>query len=309
MIFPISPDIFRGIEFWRISRESRQEYLTALPFQELTHLAAAMNWQTVPDDQQFSANVAAQMSKEVQHLGSTDRPWIEAEVKLPPRNAGDNRKLLPVKMKFQLRRLPAGRPCSADMWTLGDTAFVYKDDGTALAEGFFLRAGQVYRFQRRMASSSRSMAFLEGRWQLQPRLRSTFQTWPGWYLTPHVSRITTATRGKVQRQLLYPCASGPSSKARLIFTHCRSFSRGLRPVRPADRSPVRPSFFNSTAQRDTDISLTPSRRATSAWLSPLRKSTAASLRRCSRARMAPPSRFIPFWLPMCENIPHGMKYV
>ena len=308
-MLPVSPDIFRGVEFGRIGRETGQEHVTALPFQKTLHLAAAVNRQAVPNDQQFSSHLAAQMGQEIQYLGRADRSRIETEVELPPSNAGNHRKLLPVKMKFQLRRLPARRPCSTDMRTFADTAFVYKDNGTAFAEGFFLRAGQVYRFQRRIASSSRSKDLLEGRWQLHPRLRRTFQTWPGWYVTPQVSRITTATRGKVQRLLLYPCASGPSIKARLIRSHCRWFIRGFRPARPVERSPARPSCFNKAAQRDTDISLTPIRRATSAWFSPLRKSTAASLRRCSRTRMAPPSRFIPFWLPMCGNISHGMKYV
>lgn len=309
MAFPVSPDVFCRIEFGRISRETCQEHMAALPFQKSPQLATSMNGQAIPNDKEFSSHLAAQMGQEVQHLRGADRPGIEAEVELPPRNAGDHRKLFPVKMKFQLRRLPAGRPCATDMRTLADAAFVYKDNGAALAKGFFLRAGQVYRFQRRIASSSRSRALLEGRWQLHPRLRSTFQTWPGWYVTPQVLRITTATLGKVQRLLLYPCTSGPSIKARLICSHCRWVSRDFRPVRPAERRPTRPSLFNKTAQRDTDISLTPIRRATSAWLSPLRKSTAASRRRCSRARMAPPSRFIPFWLPMWRSMPHGREDV
>ena len=216
VILPVAPDVFGGIEFRSIGRKSGQDDLAVLFAQEIPNLATTMNRQAIPDDKQLSLDLAAQVREEVQHLWCTNSSRIQPEVKLPPGNAGNHRKLLPVKMKFQLWRLTAGRPSAADMWTLGDATFIYKDDGTMFAEGFFLRAGQVYRCQRRMASSSRSMALREGRWQLHPRWRSTFQTWPGWYVTPQVSRITPATRGKVQRQLLYPCASGPSSKARLI---------------------------------------------------------------------------------------------
>lgn len=298
MILPVAPYVFRRIEFRRIRRQRCQDDSSVLFGQEIPHFAAAMNRQAIPNDEKLVPDLAFQVGKEVQHLRSTDCSRIQPEVELPPCDSGDGRQMLPVEVEFQLGRLPARCPCPADMGTFGNPALVYENDGSALADGFFLRAGHLYRFQRRTASSSRSTAFLQGRWQLQPRRRRTFQTWPGWYETPQVSRIAVATRGRVHRQLLYPWASGPSSNTRLICSCCRLLSRGLRPTRPADRKPTTPSFFSVLAHRDTDISLVPTRRATSAWLSPLRKSTAASLRRCSRARMALSSRLIPFGFPM-----------
>jgi hypothetical protein len=236
--------------------------------------------------------------KEVEYLRRADCPGIQPKVELPPGNAGNHGELFPIEVKLQLWRFAAGCPCPTDMGAFRDPAFVDKDYGSVLSEGFFLSAGHLYRFHRRIASSSRSMALPDGRWQLHPRLRSNLQTWPGWYVTPHVLLMASVTRGSVQRPLLYPCDSGPSSRTRVIRSRCPSSSLGLRPVRPAERRPARPFPFKTRAHRDTDISLTSSWRATSAWLRPLRKSTAASLRRCSRVRMALPSRLIPFGFPM-----------
>lgn len=302
VVFPVVPDELGGIEFQRIGRKSGQEDLSGVSGQEIPNLATTMNWQAIPDDKQQPTDLPPQMSQTVQDLRGTDRSGIQPKIEPPPSNASNGRQMLPVEVKLQLWGLSAGRPGPADMRTLGRSALVYENDGSALSESFFLRAGHLHRFQRRMAFSSRSTTFPEGRWQLHPRRRSTLQTWPGWYEMPQVSRIASATRGRVHRQLLYPWASGPSSRTRLIWFRCRALRRGFRPVRPLECSPATPFFFTARAQRDTDISLAPIWRATSAWLSPLRKSTAASFRRCSKARMALPSRFMPFEFPMQDKV-------
>lgn len=49
-------------------------------------------------------------------------------------------------------------------------AFVDEDDGAPLAERFFLSCGQRYRFQYRIACSSRSNARPLGRWQAPAQL-------------------------------------------------------------------------------------------------------------------------------------------
>jgi hypothetical protein len=206
-------------------------------------------------------------------------------------------------MELQLRRLATRRPCATNMGTFRQSALVDKHEGATLPEGFFLRAGQVYRFHRWIASSSRSMAFPAGRWQLQPNERNTRDTWLGWYETPQNCSITIATRGKVHRPLWNPWDCGPSWRTRFRWTFCRASRRDRRPNRPALRSPRTPSVLNALAQRETDISLIPSWRATSACDRPLRKSLAASRRRCSSTRIACPSRLTPCGFPMSQGLP------
>ncbi len=52
--------------------------------------------------------------------------------------------------------------------------------------------------------------------------------------------MTAATRGKVHRSVLNPCARGPARSARSTFANCFGPSLGLRPARPAALSPARP---------------------------------------------------------------------
>jgi hypothetical protein len=204
-------------------------------------------------------------------------------------------------MELQLRGLAPRSPRSAYVRPFAQSAFVDKDDMAAFAEGFFLRAGHVYRCQRRIASSSLSRAFPAGLWQLHPRSRNNRHTWPGWYITPHSRPMTAATRGSVHKPVAYPCASGPSCNTRVTCLRCGSLNRGRRPVRPAERSSRIPPALRAFAQRDTDIGLMPRCRATSACFQPLCKSAAADLRRCSNAHSASRSRLTPRGFPMQET--------
>ena len=309
MAFPVAPDVFGGIEFRGIGRQSCQMNATFLLGQVVAYTTAAMSRQSIPDDQNLSLDMPLQMAEEIDHLRRLDGAGIKTEIELPPGDAGDGREALPVEVKFQLRRLPARSPGSADMRTFREAAFVYEYDGSAFAAGFFLRAGQVYCFQRRIASSSRSIAFLEGRWQLQPRLLSSLETWAGWYETPQTSWMTRVMRGRVHRLVSYPRASGPSTSTRRRRSFWGWLKRAFRPARPADRNPRMPSCLSTRAHRETEVSLTFSSRATSDCFFPLRSSAAPSRRRCSRALKARSSRLMPFGFPMPKRLSKTEEYV
>ena len=119
------------------------------------------------------------MAEEVDDLAGPDGAGIEAEVEAPPRDAGDHRELAPGEVELQLGRFAAGRPRAGDGGPLAQSAFIDKDDGSLVFSGLFFSAGQVWRFQRAMASSSRSTARPVGRWQLQPMRESNFHTCAG----------------------------------------------------------------------------------------------------------------------------------
>jgi hypothetical protein len=309
MAFPVTPHIFGGIKFRGIGRQPRQMDTPVLLGQEVTHTAATVSRQPIPNDQDLSLDVALQMAEEINNLWRLDGAGVETEVELPPGDASDGREALPVEVKLQLRGLTARSPCAANMGAFRKTAFVYEYDGSSFAAGFFLRAGQVYRFQRRIASSSRSIAFLEGRWQLQPRPLRSLETWAGWYETPHTSWMTRVIRGNVHRLVPYPRASGPSMSTRRTRTFWRLLKRGLRPARPADRNPRMPSCLSARAQRDTEVALTFSCRATSACFMPLRSRAAPSRRRCSSTLKACVSRLMPFGFPMPKRLSKTEGYV
>src|ERR1700761_8911782 len=239
--------------------------------------------------------MAQQVIEEIQHLGGADGAAIEAEIEIPPSNAGGGREQLPIEMVLQHRRLPARRPGAHPMGPLAQSAFVDEEDRAALAERFFLSWGQRTFFYCWMALSSRSRARPVGRWQLQLSLRRMRHTCEASYRTPCCCSISLATRASVHSPLRYPNCSGPCLRHCSSCAISASFSLGGRPARCARCKPARPSTFNALAQRFTDWRCTPSRRATSASVKPCSSSRAACNRRRSNATR---SRRIPRGNPM-----------
>ena len=84
MLFPITPEVFDGIEFWGIRRKSFHPDFAMQTFQVRPHQSAAVSGYAVPDDQQLSSDVTLEVFQEVYHLLGLDRAGIEAKVKVPP---------------------------------------------------------------------------------------------------------------------------------------------------------------------------------------------------------------------------------
>src|SRR5271170_219536 len=243
--------------------------------------------------------MAQQMTQEIQHLSGADGASIQAEIEIPPGDAGGGREHLPVEVILQHRRVSARRPGPHPVGPLAQPALVDEEDGAALAERFFLSWGQRTFFHCWMALSSRSRARPVGRWQLQLSLRRMRHTCEGSYRTPCCCSISLATRASVHNPLRYPNCSGPCLRHCSSCTISASPSLDGRPARGARRKPVRPSTFNALAQRFTDWRCTPSRRATSASVKPCSKSRAACHRRRSNATR---SRRIPRGNPMRSRL-------
>ena len=168
MLFPVTPEVLHRVEFRGIGREAFHPDFTVQTAQVFPHEAAAVGGHAVPDDEQLALHVTLKVFQEVDHLLGLDRTRVEAKVKVPPRQPGDGRELLPVEVELQDRGLPFGTPCAHPMRLLAQTALVDEEEGTPFFFGFFLMRGHSTRFQRAISSSLRSRARPVGRWQLQP---------------------------------------------------------------------------------------------------------------------------------------------
>jgi len=173
MPFEVAPDVFGGIEFGCIGRQSCHAQTISNGGDKVSYQTTAVGGQTIPDHQQFSANLTEQAAEEVDHLRRPDGATVQTEVELPPRDTGDHGPFSPVEVKGQLRRLASGCPRPSNRRAFAQAAFVHKHYGSAFFSGLFFNAGQVYRFQWAMAASSRSWALPLGRWQLQFNRAST----------------------------------------------------------------------------------------------------------------------------------------
>jgi hypothetical protein len=168
MLLEVAPDVFGRIEFGGIGGKEMKFEATGLLGGKIADRATVMDAQTIPDNQQIAGDVAQQVPQKLDGLRGANRAGEKLEVEPEPGDAGHRRQGLPSKVILQDRRLAARRPGPGAMGPFAQSAFVDKDDGFALFPGFFFNAGQVTRFQCRMALSSRSSARPVGRWQLQP---------------------------------------------------------------------------------------------------------------------------------------------
>jgi hypothetical protein len=127
MLFPVSPEVLYRVEFRRICRETFHPDFAAQTFQICLYELTAVGGYSIPDDEQLAFDVTLEMLQEIDHLLGLDRAGVEAKVKVPPRQSGDGRELLPVEVELQDRGLPFGTPCAYPVWLLAQAALVDED--------------------------------------------------------------------------------------------------------------------------------------------------------------------------------------
>src|SRR2546425_11116014 len=93
--FEVAPDVFGRVEFRGVSWQLCQNNLARRACHVIAHCPAAMHGQTVPDHQQPTRNLPAQVAQKLHRLPAFDATAIEAKVKLPPGAAGDDREFPP----------------------------------------------------------------------------------------------------------------------------------------------------------------------------------------------------------------------
>src|ERR1044072_8352894 len=110
MTLEMSPNVFDGIEFRGVRRQSRQREVTGSALNVGLHGPAAMHRQAIPDHQELAGNLTAKVAKELHRLPTFDAAAIQAKVKFPPSDARDDRELAPRVTEHQLRGLSFGGP-------------------------------------------------------------------------------------------------------------------------------------------------------------------------------------------------------
>jgi hypothetical protein len=287
----VAPDQFDGVQLRGITRQALDAQPRSLLHQVTAHPPTLMSGQPVPDqDDRLSREMPLEVPQEGDQraIGVAARLCLKEEPGAAPipsegQRAG-NRQPLPVAADMrQDGRFPPRRPRSADDGLLREAAFVLEDDPGPSAPGVFFSCSQRRVFQVSIACSFRSRARRVGRCSDQPSPRSTRQTWPGWCRTRVSRSISSATRGKVQRSVLNPCARGPFRSARSTPASCAASNRGFRPARPAPLSPARPWAFHAWNQWCALTRVTPNAFATATCDSPRANSRAARSRRVSIA--------------------------
>ncbi len=165
--FGVGPDGFVGVELRGVGRKEC-EMQPRKPAADLPNPFSFVNAGVVPDHEDVAAEVAQQVPEESADLVVPDVPRVALEVQAnapTPGSKGDARDhgdaIMPVAMMNE-GRLTARSPGLAHRGDQEEARLVDEDDvGTQPRSVFFTR-GQSLRFQRSMASSSRSSARRSG---------------------------------------------------------------------------------------------------------------------------------------------------
>jgi hypothetical protein len=287
----VAPDQFDRVQLRGVARQTLDAQPCSLLRQVPGHPSTLMSRQPVPDqDDRLLPQVAFEVPQEGDQRAIGVAAWLRLKEEPSPapipsegQRAGHRQALPAAAHMGQDGRFAPGRPRSADDGLLREAAFVLEDDPGPAAPGVFFSCRQRRVFQVLIAGSFRSRARRVGRCSDQPSPRSSRQTWPGWCRTRVSRAISSATRGKVQRSVLNPCARGPFRSARSTPASCAASNRGFRPARPAPLSAVRPWAFHAWNQWWALTRVTPNAFATATCDSPRANSRAACSRRASIA--------------------------
>lgn len=292
------PHALVGIQFGGVGRKRFEADPSAAAAEEV-NIFTLVNFSVVPDHDEAALNLFQQMPQERGYVHGMNVGFgIAPEVQARPvtcgahRQRGDDRDLLAPLLASMYRRLAADGPRTSDRRAHQEAAFVDEDEvGTQVFSVFFIRGHSSF-FHRSIKSSFRSIARRSGFWQLNPMRCSRRPTWSGWYRTPKVHRMTSATRAVVHNSDVNPDAMGPLIRIRASFCSCRGESRfGLPGEARTMKTPL-PSRALWSRQRITELGAHPVCRATSLRFSPSSSNASARWRRAARTFTEPCGRIL-----------------
>jgi hypothetical protein len=126
----ISPNVFGGVQFRRVSREKLRSQPVLLGLDEFLSQPAAMGWQSVPKQEHFPAEMTMQIPKKPHDGCAVHVALPERKKQACPaarrsrRQRADGREAVPVEREPQDRRLRPRRPSASHTRPLGKAALV-----------------------------------------------------------------------------------------------------------------------------------------------------------------------------------------
>lgn len=164
--FEVTPAVLHGIELRGVRGEVKKPEADG-PLHKLPDLPTLVSPQAIPEDKDLSLKIGGQLSQKMNAPRGVDiLIGMEAEVEpgAPPfrvhTQGSQGRDFLPGSPPLsQNRRLAAGSPGATDPGGHEQPCLVYKTERRPDLPGFFLMRGHWRLTHRRIAFSSRSIAF------------------------------------------------------------------------------------------------------------------------------------------------------
>ena len=139
MSLEMTPHILDRVEFRRVSRQTFQDDALAGGGDVVLDQQTAMNRRPIPQDQNFAGDMPLEVPEKLDDLKAFDTAVMNLKIEPPERQPANDGKTFPVESLVQDRRLPAGGPGANSRRARAQSTFIYKDDGSPLSAGFFLK--------------------------------------------------------------------------------------------------------------------------------------------------------------------------
>ncbi len=176
--FAVAPNQLDWVQFGRVGRQQIGVDGAAVPNQPCGDGFADVRLQSVPDHDDWAAQVSPQLAEEGENcgavkigIGQQTEVCAHAAATGRDRQSANHADLAARAAALHEHRcLATPRPSAAHQGCHQEAGFVDEDDGGAAAGGVFFTRGHWSLTQRRIASSSRSRARRSGFCGLQPKL-------------------------------------------------------------------------------------------------------------------------------------------
>jgi hypothetical protein len=194
------PEPLVGMQRRGIGRQALQvEAVRCASREELLDGLAAVDRRALPDHDHPARDLAQQRRENRDDVCSIESAVLAVEVHLAlGREGGDGGEMVAGAPLLQDRCPASWRIGAPDTGSRRDTRRIDPEDRLALGVRPLLLAGHVSSRHWAMAASSRGCARRLGCWGLQRMALSNRPTGAAWYMTPHSTRTTSATRFRVQ---------------------------------------------------------------------------------------------------------------
>ena len=141
--FSMSPHLFNGVQFRRITREAI-DMQTWLPGQKRLDFPTSVDFTAVPNDEHMASQMTQQLAQERNNSHAVDVVGMKPRVKSQPSPSGrngqntDDRYFVPPVTVPQDRGLANGSPCPTDVGNQQKSALVEKPQMGSKSFGLFL---------------------------------------------------------------------------------------------------------------------------------------------------------------------------
>ena len=139
MSFQMTPHVLDRIEFRGVSRQALQDDALAGGSDVILDQQTAMDRRAIPKDQQLARDVPPQMPEKRNDLWALDAALMHLKVKPPQGQSANDRQALPIEGFVENGRMSARGPGADAGRACAQPALIYKDDGSSLPAGFFLK--------------------------------------------------------------------------------------------------------------------------------------------------------------------------